>query len=49
MYEAKSYPIYVVIDCEGNIAGIQRGAAGEDALRDLLHRGGMGEGAAASE
>jgi thiol-disulfide isomerase/thioredoxin len=49
MYEAKSYPIYVVIDREGDIAGIQRGAAGEDALRDLLHRGGMGEGAAVSE
>jgi thiol-disulfide isomerase/thioredoxin len=41
MYAAKSYPIYVVIDREGNVAGTQRGAAGEDALRDLLSRGGL--------
>ena len=42
MYEAVVYPIYVVIDREGNIAGTQRGAAGEEALRDLLASGGMG-------
>ena len=41
MYAASSYPIYVVIDREGNIAGIQRGAAGEDALRHLLSKGGL--------
>jgi len=41
MYAAKSYPIYVVIDREGFIAGTQRGAAGEDRLRDLLARGGL--------
>jgi thioredoxin-related protein len=41
MFAAKSYPIYVVIDRDGNIAGTQRGAAGEDALRVLLARGGM--------
>lgn len=41
MYQATVYPIYVVIDKEGNIAGTQRGAAGEDALRDLLARGGL--------
>lgn len=41
MYEAKSYPIYVVIDRDGNVAGIQRGAAGEDALRGLLHQAGL--------
>lgn len=41
MFEAKVYPIYVVIDREGNIAGEQRGAAGEKALRDLLDRGGL--------
>ena len=29
MYNAQSYPIYVVIDRDGNIAGEQRGAAGE--------------------
>jgi thiol-disulfide isomerase/thioredoxin len=43
MYAAKVYPIYVVIDREGFIAGEQRGAAGEDALRDLLARGGIGD------
>jgi len=42
MYEATVYPIYVVIDRDGNIAGTQRGAAGEEALRDLLASGGMG-------
>ena len=42
MYEATVYPIYVVIDRDGNIAGTQRGAAGEEALRDLLASGRMG-------
>jgi thiol-disulfide isomerase/thioredoxin len=42
MYEATSYPIYVVIDREGNIAGEQRGAAGESALRNLLRNAGVG-------
>ena len=42
MYAATAYPIYVVIDREGNIAGTQRGAAGEDALRSLLARAGLG-------
>jgi thiol-disulfide isomerase/thioredoxin len=36
MYAATVYPIYVVIDRDGNLAGTQRGAAGEDALRQLL-------------
>ena len=36
MYQANSYPIYVVIDRDGNIAGEQRGSAGEKALRRLL-------------
>jgi cytochrome c biogenesis protein CcmG/thiol:disulfide interchange protein DsbE len=38
MYNAQSYPIYVVIDRDGNIAGEQRGAAGERVLRRLLSR-----------
>src|SRR5216684_8401029 len=42
MYEATVYPIYVVIDRDGNVAGTQRGAAGEEALRDLLASGGIG-------
>jgi thiol-disulfide isomerase/thioredoxin len=41
MYAATSYPIYVVIDREGNIAGTQRGAGGERALRRLLSRAGL--------
>jgi thiol-disulfide isomerase/thioredoxin len=41
MYAANSYPIYVVIDREGFVAGTQRGAAGERRLRNLLRRGGM--------
>jgi thiol-disulfide isomerase/thioredoxin len=42
MYEAVEYPIYVVIDKDGNIAATQHGAAGEEALRDLLATGGIG-------
>jgi thiol-disulfide isomerase/thioredoxin len=41
MYNAQSYPIYVVIDRDGNIAAEQRGAAGEAALRRLLRRAGL--------
>ncbi|HUI75427.1 MAG TPA: TlpA disulfide reductase family protein [Candidatus Acidoferrum sp.] len=41
MYQANVYPIYVVIDRDGNIAGTQRGAAGENALRRLLARAGF--------
>jgi len=41
MYAAKSYPIYVVIDREGNIAGKQDGAGGESSLRDLVASGGL--------
>jgi thiol-disulfide isomerase/thioredoxin len=41
MYAATVYPIYVVIDRDGNIAGTQRGAAGETALRKLLALGGL--------
>jgi thiol-disulfide isomerase/thioredoxin len=41
MYNAQSYPIYVVIDRDGNIAAEQRGAAGEGGLRRLLKRAGI--------
>ena len=41
MYAATSYPIYVVIDREGNVAGTQRGAGGEEALRKLIARAGI--------
>jgi thiol-disulfide isomerase/thioredoxin len=41
MYQANVYPIYVVIDRDGNISGEQRGAAGERALRRLLASAGI--------
>jgi len=41
MYQANVYPIYVVVDRDGNIAGTQRGAGGERSLRRLLTRAGM--------
>ena len=41
MYAATVYPIYVAIDRDGNIAGTQRGAGGEEALRDLLATAGL--------
>lgn len=41
MYAANTYPIYVVIDRDGNIVGEQRGAAGERALRNMLARAGL--------
>src|SRR5579863_5937183 len=41
MYNARSYPIYVVIDRDGNIAAEQRGAAGERGLRRMLKRAGL--------
>jgi thiol-disulfide isomerase/thioredoxin len=41
MYQATEYPIYAVIDREGNIVGTQRGAGGEEALRRLIARGGI--------
>jgi thiol-disulfide isomerase/thioredoxin len=39
--EAKTYPLYVLIDRDGMVAGTQHGAAGEEALRDLLARAGL--------
>lgn len=42
MYQANVYPIYVVIDKDGNISDEQRGAAGEEALRRLLAFAGIG-------
>lgn len=41
MYNAQSYPIYVLVGRDGNIEGEQRGAAGERALRRLLKRAGL--------
>ena len=41
MFAAKSYPVYVLIDKNGNVAGKQNGAAGERGLRHLLRRAGL--------
>jgi thiol-disulfide isomerase/thioredoxin len=41
MYAATVYPIYVVVDREGNIVATQRGASGERGLRRLLERAGI--------
>ena len=40
MYNAQVYPIYVVVDRDGNIAGEQHGA-GERGLRRMLRRAGL--------
>jgi thiol-disulfide isomerase/thioredoxin len=41
MYNAQVYPIYVVIDRDGNIAGEQRGSAGDRGIRRMLRRAGL--------
>ena len=41
MYAANSFPIYVVINREGNIVATQHGAGGERALRSMLARAGL--------
>ena len=41
MYNAQVYPIYVLVDRDGNIAGEQRGAAGERGLRRMLRHAGL--------
>jgi thiol-disulfide isomerase/thioredoxin len=41
MFSAKSYPLYVLIDAGGKIAGELRGAGGEDAPRELLRKAGL--------
>jgi len=44
IYAAKSYPLYVVIDKDGNVAGTQNGAGGESHLRQLLKKAGLTAG-----
>ena len=39
--QASVYPIYNVIDREGRLAGVQRGAGGEHPLRRLLAKAGL--------
>jgi len=36
------FPFYVVVDRDGNIAGTQHGSGGEQSLRGLLRRAGLG-------
>ena len=38
MFEAKAYPLYVVINRDGSVAGTQKGGGGTDALRRLLRK-----------
>ena len=40
-YAAKSYPLYVLIDKEGNVVDTQKGAGGEEALRQMLRKAGL--------
>lgn len=40
--EARTYPMYVLIDRDGNVAATQHGAGGEGALRRLLGKAGLG-------
>ncbi len=41
MFAAKTYPLYILIDAEGKIAGELPGAGGEEALRLLLRKEGL--------
>lgn len=41
IFAAKSFPLYVVIDRNGKIAGTQEGAGGEAPLRRLLDKAGI--------
>jgi len=41
LFATTVYPVYVVIDRDGNLAGRQKGASGERGLRNLLARAGM--------
>jgi len=38
VFEAKRFPLYVLIDRKGNLAGTQEGAWGEGSLRHLLRK-----------
>jgi len=49
MYQATVYPIYVLVDRDGNVAGTQRGAGGERGLRRFLPRAGIGSVSADSD
>lgn len=42
IFEARAFPLYVLIDRKGNLAGRQEGAGGEGALRHLLRKAALG-------
>jgi hypothetical protein len=41
LFAPTAFPMYVLIDRQGKIAAVQRGAAGEQELRTQLHRAGV--------
>jgi thiol-disulfide isomerase/thioredoxin len=41
LYPSQSFPLYVVIDRDGNIAATQKGAGGTASLRRLLSKAGL--------
>jgi thiol-disulfide isomerase/thioredoxin len=41
VYAARSYPLYVLVDRDGYVAGTQNGAGGEEMLRRLLKKAGL--------
>ncbi len=41
IYATRQFPVYVLIDREGNIAGTQKGGGNERALRRLVGRAGL--------
>jgi len=45
-YKPHSFPFYVAFDRDGNVAGTQSGAGGEESLRHLLRRAGLTSGPA---
>lgn len=42
-FNAKAYPLYILINRDGEIAGRQNGASGDAGLRRLLRRAGLGQ------
>ncbi len=41
MFATKVYPVYVLVDRDGSLAGRQNGASGEGGLRRLLAKAGI--------
>ncbi len=41
LYHSGGFPAYVLIDRDGKIAGAQRGAGGEESLREMLAKAGL--------